>query len=405
MNRLCNKLLWVVLICLGSSHYACEETITIPDTSLAGEGFILPDGTEFTRTALLESFGTCIVNELKAFEEQSHLFAVVATESLDDPNNDSAVQEAWQDTIDVWQQLEVMQVGPGDKSTRSGGLGLRDAIYAWPLNNECAVDSYLISEAYLAEESMIRFNASGLTAAEYLLFHTETNNACEADYEINTDGSWEMLDEGLLYLRRSTYAAMTANMVAETATSLVNEWIPSGENFLAEFTQAGEGSRFYGKKRVAINAVSDALSYVEWAVKDSKLAKPLGLRDCDQPFCSDLVESKYGRRSKEHLKNNMIGFRKLFKGCGADNSGLGFDDYLYALDQADLAEQIDEAAIATISAIDAVEEKDLVTALETDLESVINIHRTLDQLTDILRSDFIIALNLELPVMVQGDND
>ena len=116
MNRLCNKLLWVVLICLGSSHYACEETITIPNTSLAGEGFILPDGTEFTRTALLESFGACIVNELKAFEEQSHLFAVVATESLDDPNNDSAVQEAWQDTIDVWQRLEVMQVRPGDKS-------------------------------------------------------------------------------------------------------------------------------------------------------------------------------------------------------------------------------------------------------------------------------------------------
>ena len=43
---------------------------------------ILPDGTEFTRTALLESFGDCIVNELKSFEEQSQKFTSIANTYL-----------------------------------------------------------------------------------------------------------------------------------------------------------------------------------------------------------------------------------------------------------------------------------------------------------------------------------
>ena len=405
MNQSFKVHLWVYVTLNCLIQLSCENIQSYPIASSNGENVVLPNGSIFTRTSLLKSFGLCVIKELETFEEQSHRFAAIASESVNNPSQYASAKEAWQDTIDIWQQLEVMQIGPSDKSTKPGGLGLRDSIYAWPLSNECAVDSYLLSEAYQDESAMLRFSANGLSAAEYLIFYGEDNNACDQNHEINIDGAWDSLEEELLFLRRSSYAAFTANAVAETATSLLNEWLPTGENFLEELIQAGNGSRTYGKKRVAINAVSDALAYIEWAVKDSKLAKPLGLRDCDQEFCIDLVESKYGRRSKEHLKNNLIGFRKIFKGCDINYSGLGFDDYLLAIGQPQLAEQMDKAVLSTITAIDALNEKDLVTALETDKDSVLAIYRSLDQLTDLLRSDFLIALNLELPVMVQGDND
>ena len=101
----------------------------------------------------------------------------------------------------------------------------------------------------------------------------------------------------------------------------------------------------------------------------------------------------------------MLGFRKLFKGCGDENHGLGFDDFLIAMDASELAQEIDGAAEAVLSAIDNIEEPNLVTALENDFESVSQLHEALNALSRLMRTDFLIVLNLELPQMVQGDND
>jgi predicted lipoprotein len=394
-----------VFIVIAINIYSCNQVNDDSPESLNGDGVMLPDGTVFTRASLLEDLGACIIGEVENFEEQSLAFSTAVTAAASDPDQRDAAREAWRNAIDAWQQLEVMKVGPAGRKTQPGGLGLGDSIYAWPLNNPCAVDTYLASELYATDTDEVRFSANGLSAAEYLLFYNGDENACDVDEELNADGSWDALDESTLTSRRAAYAALTANTVTETATALREAWSPNGDNFLAELTQAGDGSRTYGKKRVAINALSDALFYVEWATKDNKLARPLGITACDEEICTDLLESQYGRRSKEHLRNNILGFRKLFTGCGADNKGLGFDDFLYAMGQPELAEDIDQAAQATIDAIDAIDEADLVTALEEDRQSVLAVHSALNRLTDLLRSDFLLVLSLELPQMVQGDND
>ena len=60
-----------------------------------------------------------------------------------------AVQNAWQDAMNLWQELEVMQVGPaGAMDTTIGGEDLRDEIYSWPLVNRCRVDQELVEAAY-----------------------------------------------------------------------------------------------------------------------------------------------------------------------------------------------------------------------------------------------------------------
>ena len=406
MSLTWKQLALVAVTAVAASTYSCDQAIKAPVESTEGEDAVLADGTAFSRSALLEAFGSCIVSELENFKEQSRSFASVAAAAAVEPAQREAAQEAWRTTIDAWQQLEVMQVGPAGKSTQPGGQGWRDTfIYTWPLNDYCAIDRYLVSEEYSSDTGEVKSTANGLAAAEYLLFYSGNANFCEADDEINVSGSWDMVAGSALTSRRASYAAFAAETVAEAANALFNAWSPSGENFVAELAQAGEGSRTYGKKRVAVNALSDALFYIEWNTKDNKLARPLGLIGCDQDLCPELVESRYGRRSKEHLRNNIIGFRKLFVGCGPDNEGLGFDDFLYAVGQADLAEEIDRAALATIEAIDAIDEADLVTALAEDAQSVSEVHSALRQLTDLLRSEFLIVLSLELPQMVQSDND
>ncbi len=387
--------------------YACSPTTYNGIDATNGEGAVLPDGTVFTRAALLDAFGTCIYSEIEAFEGQSQAFAQAANDAIANPGQAQSdrVQAAWQSTIDIWQRLELMQLGPAGRKTHPGGRDLRASIYSWPYRDHCELDRNLASEIYATNPSDVSREAKGLWAAEYLLFATGITNACEPDDGINTDGSWLDLDENTLALRRTNYAALTANTVAETAATLLDAWSPTGDDFLGELTQAGSGSRTYGKKRVAINAVSDALGYLEWGIKDNKLARPLGIIACGKPDCSDYLEARYSRRSKEHLRNNMLGFQKLFKGCGVDNAGLGFDDYLYARGAASLAEDIDAATRGVLDAIDAIEAPDLVTALEDDEQSVRALHGTLSTLSTLLRNEFIIVLNLELPQMVQGDND
>ena len=392
------------LVFLGLSIYSCNQATDKSAEATNGDGVLLPNGTVFTRASLLTAWGECIVSEVENFEEQSRAFAATAAASITDPSEQDSVKQAWKRTIDAWQELEVMQVGPAAMSTQPGGQGWREAIYAWPVHTHCPLDRNLVSEAY-TNPTEVKFTENGLWATEYLLFYSGGDNTCALDDEINSSGSWNALDDDTLSLRRARYASFTAKTVATAAAGLLNAWAPTGENFLAELAQAGDGSRTYRKKRVAINAVSDALFYVEGITKDRKLARPLGIIDCEQEYCTELVESKYGRRSKEHLRNNLLGFRKLFTGCGKDNEGLGFDDLLFAMGHTDLAEEINQAALATLDAIDAIDAADLVTALEEDRQGVLEVHNALSELTDLLRSEFLAALSLEIPQMVQGDND
>ncbi len=393
-------------ISIGAGFYSCSIDPVVSVSASDGEGTVLPDGTEFTRSALLEAFGACILSEIEALSAQSRLFAQAAdTNSGSDQEQLDALRSAWADTMDIWQRLEVMQVGPAGRKTQPGGKDFRDAIYPWPHRDRCELDQNVVSELYSTTPDDLSDAAKGLWAAEYLLFYTGDQNACAMDDPINVEGTWAQLDGVTRQLRRINYAAVIANSVSDSAAQLLDAWSPDGGQFFAELTQAGSGSRTYGKKRVAINAVSDALGYVEWGIKDNKLGWPLGLFGCDDTDCSDGVEAPFSRRSKEHIRNNLRGFRKLFKGCGPQNEGLGFDDYLRVMGAANLAVTIERAEQRVVNMLNAIEEPDLVTALDTDPESVLDLHEAVGTLSVLLRTDFLVVLNLELPQMVQGDND
>ena len=81
-------------------------------------------------------------------------------------------QEQWLETMLVWQQLEVMQVGPAGSSLKFiAGEDIRDEIYSWPTVNACRIDQKTADESWKGEgffdDNLV--NAYGLDGLERLL--------------------------------------------------------------------------------------------------------------------------------------------------------------------------------------------------------------------------------------------
>jgi predicted lipoprotein len=374
----------------------------------AGEGTTLPEGGVFRRADLLAAIADCALANAREFEGKARALrdAVVAYDTAPSETGKAAARDAWSAAIAVWQRLEVFQFGPAAMSSQPGGKELRESIYSWPLGGRCLVEQALVAERYaqptFADDLV---STRGLLAMEYLLFYEAGDNGCSPSASINTNGTWAALGDAEVQRRKRAYAKAAAEDVVRRAGALVAAWDPSGENFRAELVNAGRGSKTYATDQMAFNAVSDAMFYVEFDVKDMKLARPAGLAKCTTATCPEALESLYAKQSLEHVKNNLRGFRQLYAGCGADFSGLGFADLLTAVGSGALADEIDRNVVEAVAYADAMPEQNLEAALASNPDSVRGLHAAVKKVTDRLKTEFISILDLEIPKRVEGDND
>jgi uncharacterized protein len=363
----------------------------------------------FTKANLLEAFSECTLATYREFEDAAHELELVSHEFAASPDAEhvQVAREAWFAAIASWQRAEPFRFGPAALASEPGGLDLRDQIYAFPLANTCKVDQQIVDLTYEASSfSTSLSSARGLSTLEYLLFNESAGNSCYAAFAINANGSWAALGDQI-WTRRADYAARTAEDVSNLAHTLVEAWEPDGGDFRAELADAGNGSGTFSSAQQAFNAVSDGMFYVEKEVKDLKLGWPLGLVvDCvNAPDpCPNDVESRYARRSLDHIRQNLIGFRRLFEGCGADYSGLGYDDWLQSIGAEDLAARMRTALIGAQAKVEELEPS-LEQLLLSDIARARQLHTALKALTDLLKTEFVTVLNLELPKGAEGDND
>ncbi len=363
-------------------------------------------GISTTRRALLANVGErVILDTLVRFEAAAQaLEAAAGAWSASQQEADrAAAQEAWRAAMALWQQAEVFQVGPaGVMGAVIGGRDLRDEIYSWPLVNNCRVDQEIVegnfaNQAAFAAEPI---NVRGLDALEVLLFESGDENACAPNSAINRDGAWDAIAPELQQ-RRADYAHTLAALVSARAAELRAAWDPAEGNFLAEL--AGPGP-LYGSTREALNALTDALFYVEKETKDMKLAIPAGLIDCDTDTCPEALESKFAGQSKEHIINNLKAFQRAFLGSDPGGEGVGFDDLLIEVGAGALEASMRADLEAAIAAVEAIE-GDLVEALERDPQSVRAAFEAVQKFTVQFKTQFLSVLDLEIPDRAEGDND
>jgi len=362
----------------------------------------------FSRAAFLRQVADCAVARYQDFEARAVAFDEAAKANVASPSaaSESAVKGAWLAANASWQVAEIFRFGPAARSADedAGAQELRDQIYAWRFGGRCPVETALVDELYASAtfgSSLINYR--GLGAAEYLLFYPGSDNQCPDYSAINKNGTWAALGATETAARKRAYAEAVAANVLENTRKLLRAWDPSGGNFRQTLTHPGTGG-VYPNEQEALNAVWHGIFYVEKEVKDYKLGIPLGVSECVSGLCPEALESRYAQVSTANIRQNYLGFRRLFQGCGGNYTGLGFDDWLDAIGASDLRTRMLTALDKAQSAIDALEPP-LEVSLTQNTDLVWAAYTALKQLTDLLKSEFVTVLDLELPAGAGSDND
>ncbi len=312
-------------------------------------------------------------------------------------------QQAWTSFAGSWQEVELLQFGPGGPSSSAvGGQDLRDEVYSWPTVNGCRVDQELVEAGYDSADffEVNLVNVYGLDTLEYLLFHP-VGNDCAGQHPINDEGTWDGLGLETRTDRRAAYSDVLATGLRADVGVLADAWSPDGGDFASQLANAGGEGSVYPTQLSAINAVFDALFYLELETKDAKLGVPLGIHeDCGAPPCFDLVESPWSKTSAAHIASNLRGFRALYLG----GEGLGLDDLLISLDESALNDEL-LAALDGADAQAAGLAGGLEDLLTEDIGQVEALHLAVKAVADLLKNDLAMVLVLQIPAEAGGDND
>ncbi len=392
---------------LALAAVACGEGAA---TSTDASGDAAPVTGAAVKRAALESWVANVIQPTYTeFRAAAAALEAAAADLAEDPTDArrEAAQDAWRAAMVVWQRAEVFQFGPaGVMGKVQGGEDLRDAIYSWPLVNRCRVDQETAEQSYVdvAGFASEPVNVRGLDALEYLLWNEDAGNACAPNSTLNTSGAWAALSAAEVTARRAAYAHTLSQLLVGHADALVAAWQVAPGTFGTELVTAGEGSAAFMNLQEALNAVSDALFYVDQQTKDAKLARPAGLANCAEATCPDAVESPFARASKEQILANLRGFQAFYLGAPAGEEGTGFDDILVAVGAetlaADMATRIEDA-ITAVAAIPGT----LTEALAADRDAVVAAHAAVKGVTDLLKTQFLSVLDLEPPASAASDND
>lgn len=320
------------------------------------------------------------------------------------PQDDAAqraAQAAWLDAMLAWQVLEVMQVGPAASSLSDlGGEDRRDAVYSWPTVNPCAVDQVTVEGGWEQADffTVNLVNVYGLDALEHLLY-SGPDNACPGQVDINTDGTWDALGAEGVASQRASYAAALAAELQRQGQALRDRWAPEGGDFSA-LVRALDPASPYEDPQTALNAVFDAMFYLELVTKDRKLGQPLGLQDCGTTTCPDDAEHLPSGAGVRAVEANLRGFQAVFTG----NAGAGLDELLAAQGREDITQTLTadlDAALAQAQALSG----GLDTLITEDPEPVQALYDAVKRVTDTLKGDLATVLRLQIPAEAAGDND
>jgi uncharacterized protein len=323
-----------------------------------------------------------------------------------------AARGAFRDAVDAWQAADALLIGPAALDMNT----LRARIYAWPLLSSCGLDRDTVTVwtnpgGY--DVSTRLPNVRSLTSIEYLLHTTATAHTCPTE-----PAGWGALGANLPRARCRLAQRLAADVAAQGA-ALHDAWRPERGDFVGALARAGQSGSPFRSAHAAVNEVSDALFYVDSMVKDMKLGEAAGLAanvcgTVEAP-CLREVELGLSDRAAFAIRTNLAALRQVFTGAAPAGDGPGFDDFLRALGQGELADRMTAELDDAIAKAAAMPDG-FVAALTTDRDGdgdvdiadypeIVAVHAAVKQFTDDLKSQFLTVLALEIPDDVAADND
>ena len=356
----------------------------------------LASETTLVETYLQEDVSSVVLEQLDQVDPQLDVLLQSLQELADDVDVQSSwdnAQSEWFNTMVLWQPLEMMQIASlGSSITAVGGEDIRDNIYSWPLVNPCRIDQVTAPMDYgkadFVETALV--SVRGLDAMEHLLFGSlETD--CPSQVPPVSDGSWSALSDSEIRQRRVDYAIVLVKNIQENVDAAISSW----EN--------GYPMDLYESPVKALNAVFDAMLYMEEGVKERKLSYPMGLTlDCDSD-CSAEVEGVLAQVSIDFIVANLQGMTLLLEG---KESG-GMLALLDSVGETELSEELWSVHLQAVSEAEALKDamlsmEELVEAQPEELNTLLE---TISTYTSLLKWDVAAVLEMQIPQSSAGDND
>jgi uncharacterized protein len=403
-------LIIVFKFAIQSVMHAIRAVAFVLLVGCGGEGTRLPDAAPpdaFDRSALLAHLGNRLLLPIQTAAAAKAAALPVAIDAHCDALDAGApgttldaARGAWVETMDAWQRAEAVLIGPAAMNNKT----LRSYIYAWPSISTCEIDRDTASRfadpsSYDVNTKLIRVRS--LTAIEYLLYPPSATHSCITD-----PPGWSALGADVPRARCRLAEAIAVDVAAKTAIVEMG-WKPDGGDYIGELLRAGQSGSSFATAHQAVNLVVGGMFYVDYVVKDMKIAEPAGIADnaCGAVGtpCLQELELRFSDRATMALRTNLATLREAFTGT-TTTDGPAFDDFLRALGHGDVADRMMASLDAAIAAAAQLPDS-FVNALTSDHEKIVATHSAVTTFTTDLKSQFLTLLALELPDDVPADND
>ncbi len=345
--------------------------------------------------------------------------ALDAQSTAAEPDNN--VRQALTEAVALWQQAELMWVGPVADNNNS----LRNRIYSFATTAQadpCAIDIATVEHNQEAVALTTRANTvRGLDALEYLIYEPTLNTACSS--AISQAASWNALSQIARQQQRCHLSQAVMQDLLASSRALNTAWSNDGANYRSLFINPNNAGPH-------LKALSDAIFYLEKEVKDTKLGTPLAQTAlCVLDACPKAIEAPYAQNNGALITQNLKAFKAMFNGSAADGTnGIGFDDIIAYEGFAEINVALNAKIDAAITMAEQLNKPGLLveqvnkqlnnkTQSQCKLESMNTangestpasycaLHGLIQAINLQMRTDFVTIVNVDLPVRAQSDND
>lgn len=282
-------------------------------------------------TAVLTDVSTNVIvdtyAELNSASAQLKV-AVAALQETPTTANLESAREAWVNTRKPWEQSEGFLYGPVDTG------GIDPAMDTWPVDVN-AMNAILDSGDPITPAVLESNNeARGFHLLEYILWGIDGDKAIE---DITT--------------RELEYLVAAAADLHNNTQTLYDGWKADGDNYAANFVEAGESGSVYASRKGALEELVDGIITISDEVANGKIADPLNA-EAGSPS-PELEESRFSNNSKLDFANNIRSVQNVYLGTYASYNGKGLSDVVVEID-AQLDADIQAQITASIDAIEAI---------------------------------------------------
>lgn len=364
----------------------------------------------FTTTNVIAPSYEILKNDAKQLEATINSYCVALDTNKNIKQSEENVVTQWKKTTDSIHFLESFMIGPIK--------GYLEEIYSREMINPCGIDTELIkanrNKKYKGPRQVSK---KGITAIEYLMYDKTIKSSCIADIPMVKE--WEKKDNLSKKKDRCHYLKFVAKDLVKHTNTYNNTWSKDGENYPHQLLN----KNILGSVDATINALTDAVFFLEVVTKDKKIGIPTGINDneCEWGFCPHQSEHIFSNYSFSSLIKNLEGTRAILTGTNplTGQKGFGFNSYLASIEHkfvGDLMIHKIDKAIKNLKSQPVGTSVHTLT-LNLDIPSckrssstnreqeACALYYDIKQVTDVLKTEFLVAMQVAAPRDAQGDQD